>query len=123
VLPPLPSPECERAGAQRWCEISNSALQSYTALVSAFRRLSLQSGTLGCSGVRMLQEEAQHLSCGIGTPRIGIGPGGAASEPSVASAVNHPLFNDRLPIRLHMQRAIIGVATGNLALLGMSFGD
>ncbi len=67
----------------------------------------------------MLQEEAQHLLRGIGPARIGVGARGAAAKPGMAGAVDHPLLDHRLPIRVNMQRTAVGVTTGNLAFLGV----
>ena len=45
----------------------------------------------------MLQEEAQHFPGGIGSARIGVGTGGAAAGPGMASPGNLPVLCHRLP--------------------------
>ena len=47
--------------------------------------------------MRVLEKEAEHLLRGIGSSRIGVGAGGAAARPTMASSVNDPLPEDRSP--------------------------
>jgi len=53
----------------------------------------------------MLEEEAQHLPCGIRPARIGVGAGGTAARPGVAGAVNIPMLGDGAPVRIGKVRA------------------
>jgi hypothetical protein len=58
---------------------------------------------LGCrirSRMRMLHKKAQHFPCRVWSARIGVGTGWAAPGPGVAGAVDHPLLDNRAPVRL-----------------------
>src|ERR1700722_19222562 len=65
--------------------------------------------------VRVLQEEAHHLRRGIRPARIGVGARWAAAKPGMAGAVDHPLFDHRLPVGVDIPGAVVSVATGNPA--------
>jgi hypothetical protein len=68
---------------------------------------------LSCeSGMRVLQEETQHLACGVGPVRVGVGAGRAAAEPGVPRTVYGPLLDHRPPGRVRAQRAAVSVAAG-----------
>ena len=64
---------------------------------------------------RVLQEEPNHLGCGVGSLRKGMGTGGAATRPSVAGAMNDPLFHYRLAAGISMQYAAVREPTRDLA--------
>lgn len=68
-------------------------------------------------GMRVLQEEAQHLACGVGPAPVGVGAGRAAAEPGVPGTVQDPLLDHRPPGAFRAQRAALGMAAGNAALL------
>ena len=68
-----------------------------------------------CLGKRVLQEKPNHLGRGVGSLRKGIGTGGAATRPSVASAMNDPLFHYRLAAGISMQYAAVREPTRDLA--------
>jgi len=65
-----------------------------------------------CLGKRVLQEEPNHLGRGVGSLRKGVGTGGAAARPSVAGAMNDPLFHYRLAAGIGMQYAARRSSTG-----------
>src|SRR5215472_4710041 len=68
-----------------------------------------------CLGKRVLQEEPNHRGCSVGSLRKGIGTGRAATRPSVASAMNDPLFHYRLAAGISMQYAAVREPTRDLA--------
>ena len=63
---------------------------------------------------RVIAKETQHFLGCIRPSRIGIGTGGTAARPSVASSVDAPLLQDCLPVRIGMDRAGIGMAARHL---------
>ena len=65
----------------------------------------------------MGQKKAEHLARGIGPLRIGVGAGLAPTRPGMAGAVDHPLLEDRLAVRIGMQRPAVGPSTRHLSLL------
>src|SRR5690606_29046825 len=48
-------------------------------------------------GMRMFEEEAEHLARGVGPPWIGVGAGGAAARPGMARSVDDPPLENRHP--------------------------
>ena len=70
-------------------------------------------------GVRTLQEETQHLACGVRPPRVGVGAGRAAARPGVPGSVHGPLLNHRPPGLVHAQLAAVSVSAGNAPVLGL----
>src|SRR6478735_6786091 len=63
----------------------------------------------------MLEKETQHFPRRIRTSRIGVGAGGTASRPCVASTMNVPAFGDRPPAGVGKDGAGIGMAVGHSA--------
>src|SRR4051794_7517603 len=59
-------------------------------------------------GIRLLQEEPQHLAAGVRPARVGIGPGRAATRPGVAGSVKHPLLEDGTPALVSLDGASVG---------------
>src|SRR6266404_8141234 len=68
-------------------------------------------------GMRMLEEEAEHLLRSIGTSRIGVGAGGAAARPTMASSVNDPLLEDRPPGCVSVDGTAVGMPAGYPSVL------
>src|SRR5437868_12812364 len=68
-----------------------------------------------CLGQRVLQEEPNHLGCGVRPLRKSVRTGGAATRPSVASAMNDPLFHYRFAAGIGMQYAAVREPTRDLA--------
>src|SRR6516162_6822245 len=68
-----------------------------------------------CLGKWVLQEEPNHLGRGVGSLRKGVGTGGAAARPSVAGAMNDPLFHYRLAASIGMQYAAVREPARDLA--------
>jgi hypothetical protein len=64
----------------------------------------------------MLEEEAQHLPRRVGPARIGVGAGGTAARPGVASTVNIPMLGDGTPARIGKVRAGVGVPMGHSSI-------
>jgi len=64
----------------------------------------------------MLEKESQHFARGVGSARIGVGPGGAAARPGMAGPVDDPLFEHRLAGRVEVEAAAIIVPAGHPAL-------
>src|ERR1700685_3345339 len=64
----------------------------------------------------VIEEEAQHLFGGIRAARIGVGPGRAAAGPGVACAMDEPLLDQRLPARVDVPRANVGMTVGHVSL-------
>ena len=65
----------------------------------------------------MIEEEAEHLLRGVGPSRIGVGAGGAAARPTMASSVNDPLLEDRPPACVSVKGAAVGMPAGYPAVL------
>src|ERR1700736_7037308 len=68
-------------------------------------------------GMRVLEEEAEHLPRGFGPSRIGVGAGGAAARPTMARSVNDPLLEDRPPACVSVEGAAVGMPTGHPTVL------
>ena len=69
---------------------SPARLRRGTSRVAMTTRAVLAVIRGACLRQRVLQEEPNHLGCGIGPLRKGVGTGAAASRPSMASAMNDP---------------------------------
>ena len=67
--------------------------------------------------MRMLEEEAEHLLRSIGPSRIGVGAGGAAARPTMASSVNDPLLEDRPPACVSVEGLAVGMPAGYPSVL------
>ena len=65
---------------------------------------------------RMRQEEADHLSAGIGSVRVRVRAAGAAAGPSMARAVKEPLLKDLSAGVVELDRAGVGHAAWRLAM-------
>jgi hypothetical protein len=63
----------------------------------------------------VFQEEPNHLAGGIGSPRKGVGTGGAAARPSVTGPMNDPLFYNRLAAGIGIQHAAVREPTRYLS--------
>ncbi len=68
-------------------------------------------------GMRMLEEEAEHLPRSIGPSRIGEGASGAAARPTMASSVNDPLLEDRPPGCASVDGTAVGMPAGYSSVL------
>ena len=68
-------------------------------------------------GMSVLEKEPEHLPCGIGPLRIGVGAGGAAARPGMPSAVDDPLLEDHLPAAVSVESAAISMPAGDPAVL------
>jgi hypothetical protein len=64
---------------------------------------------------RVLKEEPNHLAGSIGSPRKGVGTGGAATRPSVTGPMNDPLFYHCLAAGIGMQHAAVRESTRYLS--------
>jgi hypothetical protein len=65
----------------------------------------------GCS------RKKRSISRGIGPSRIGVGPRGTAAGPRVPSAVDDPLLEERLPVRVDLDGTGIGMPAGDPTVL------
>src|SRR5690606_241293 len=65
----------------------------------------------------VLEEEAQHLPRGIRSAGIGVRAGRTAARPGMAGAVDDPLFEDRLSVRVGVEGAAVAMSAGHLAVL------
>ncbi len=83
----------------------------------AAHRWSNDCALLRSHGMRVLEEEAEHLPRGVGSSRIGVGAGGAAARPGMTSSVDDPLLEDRFPARGGKGGAAVGMAAGYSTLL------
>ena len=63
---------------------------------------------------RMIAEETQHFLSRVWPARIGVGAGGTAARPSMASSMDAPLLQDCLPVRIGMDRAGVVMTAGYL---------
>jgi hypothetical protein len=63
-------------------------------------------------GIRVLEEEPQHLPRGVRPSRIGIGASGAAARPGVSGTMDLPVLKDCPPARVGMDGAGIGMSSG-----------
>src|SRR5438105_12974094 len=61
----------------------------------------------------VFEEEAQHLTRGVRSSRIGEGAGRAASRPCVCGSVDFPMLKDCAPARVGMDRSGIGMSSGH----------
>ena len=77
----------------------------------------LQLGRLPGRGMRVLEEEAEHLPGGVRPARVGIGAGRAAARPGVPGAVDRPLLEQRPPGGIGVDGAAVGVAARHLTAL------
>jgi hypothetical protein len=64
----------------------------------------------------VLEEEAEHLLRRVGPSRIGVGAGGTAAGPTMASSVNDPLLEDRPPACV-VKGAAVGMPAGYPSVL------
>ena len=64
-------------------------------------------------GARVLEEEAQHLPCGVRTSWIGVGASGAATRPGVSGTMDLPMLKHSAPARVGMDCAGICMSAGN----------
>jgi hypothetical protein len=65
----------------------------------------------------VLEEKAEPLPGRVGPARIGVGTGAAAARLSMAGAVNDPLLEHRLPIRIGVERPAVDMPAGHLTAL------
>jgi hypothetical protein len=63
-------------------------------------------------GTSVLEKEPEHLPRRVGPLRIGVGAGGAAARPGMAGAVADPMLEDRLPVRVGVKGAAVGMPAG-----------
>src|SRR5277367_3079789 len=64
----------------------------------------------------MSQEEADHLSAGVGSARVRVGAADTAARPSMAHTVQDPLLKDLPAGVVELDRAGIGHAAWRLAM-------
>src|SRR5437879_5256752 len=60
----------------------------------------------------MLEEEAQHLPCGVRTSWICVGASGAAYRPGVSGTMDILMLKHSAPARVGMDCTSIGMSTG-----------
>jgi hypothetical protein len=66
--------------------------------------------------IRVRQEEADHLSAGVGSARVRVGAADTAAGPSMARAVKDPLLKDLPAGGVELDRAGVGHAAWRLAM-------
>ena len=69
----------------------------------------------------VITKETEHFPSCVRPSRIGVGAGGIAARPSVASSVDTPLLEHCPPVGIRMDSAGIGMAIRHSPAIALSF--
>src|SRR4051794_40838920 len=70
-----------------------------------------------CLGMRVVEEEAEHLARGVGPAGISVRSGRAPTRPGMAATMDKPLLKERLATGVGVQGTAIGMPAGYLTTL------